>query len=159
MSTITPCLWFNGQAEEAANFYVSLFPRSAVTSVGRYGPGMPFPEGTAMMVEFTLDGQTFQALNGGPHFTFSEAISMSVTVQDQAELDHYWHGLIGSTGRESQCGWLVDKYGVCWQIIPRTLGDLQRRGDGAATGRMFGAMMKMRKLDVAALEAAYSGKG
>lgn len=157
MSRITPCLWFNGEAEQVAGFYVSLFPDSSVDGVGRYGENMPFPAGTAMMVEFTLAGQSFQALNGGPQFKHSEAISLSITCADQAELDHYWDGLIGDTGSPSMCGWLKDKYGVSWQVVPRALVDLQKQG-GPGVGRMMQAMMGMKKLDVAALEAAYNGE-
>lgn len=154
MSKITPCLWFNGTGEEAAQLYVSLFSDSAITSVGRYGEGMPFPAGTAMMVDFTLAGQSFQALNGGPQFPHSEAISMSVLCEDQAEVDHYWNALTEG-GAESRCGWLKDRFGVSWQIVPACLGRLSRLGDPAATGRMMMAMMGMAKMDVAALEKAY----
>ena len=157
MSKITTCLWFNGRAEEAATFYVSLFPDAHVGAISRYGEGSPFPAGTAMMVEFTLAGQTYQALNGGPHFTFSEAISLSVSCADQAEVDHYWDALIADGGAESRCGWLKDRFGVSWQIVPQVLGELSQRGDRAATGRMFQALMGMRRLDIAALEAAYRG--
>jgi predicted 3-demethylubiquinone-9 3-methyltransferase (glyoxalase superfamily) len=158
MSKIKPCLWFNGEAEDAANFYVALFPDSRLDEIGRYGEGMPFPAGTALMVEFTLAGQGFQALNGGPQFKHSEAISLSITVADQAELDHYWHGLIADTGSPSMCGWLKDKYGVSWQVVPRALVDLQKAG-GAGVGRMMQKMMTMKKLDIAALEAAFVGGG
>lgn len=158
MSKIKPCLWFNGEAEDAALLYTSLFADGAMGSINRYGEGAPFPAGTAMMVEFTLAGQSFQALNGGPQFPHSEAISLSVSCEDQAEVDRYWDGLIAGGGRESQCGWLVDRFGVSWQIVPTVLGRLASRGDGAATGRMFGAMMAMKRLDVAALERAYRGE-
>lgn len=157
MSKIKPCLWFNGEAEEAANFYVSLFPDSRVDEISRYGEGMPFSAGTALMVEFTLAGQGFQALNGGPQFRHSEAMSLSIAVADQAELDHYWHGLIADTGSSSMCGWLKDKYGVSWQVVPAALVDLQKAG-GPGVGRMMQKMMTMQKLDIAALEAAYQGE-
>lgn len=156
MSKITPCLWFNGEAEQAARFYTSLFKESSIDGIGRYGEGMPFPAGTAIMVEFTLAGQSFQALNGGPQFHFTEAISMSVLCFGQAEVDHYWNALTEG-GSESQCGWLKDRFGVSWQIVPDVLGRLQKQGDPVATGRMMQAMLKMRKMDVAALEAAYNG--
>jgi len=154
MSKITPCLWFNGEAEEAAKLYASLFPDSAIDTVSRYGDGMPFPAGTAMMVAFTLAGQRFQALNGGPQFTHSPAISMSVSVETQAELDHYWHGLIGTGGAESMCGWLVDQFGVSWQVVPRVMGSLMT---GPNAGKVGQAMMGMKRLDIAALEAAATG--
>jgi predicted 3-demethylubiquinone-9 3-methyltransferase (glyoxalase superfamily) len=158
MSKIAPCLWFDGNAEEAARFYTSLFADAAIVAVGRYGEGMPLPAGTAMLVEFTLAGQRFQALNGGPQFPFTEAISLSVRCADQAEVDRLWDALTdgGSPGR---CGWLKDRFGVSWQIVPDRLVELQKSGDTAATGRMFKALMGMSRLDVAALERAYRGDG
>ncbi len=156
MPTITPCLWFDGTAEAAAEHYLSLFPDSRIDSVSRYGGGAPFPAGTAMLVQFTLAGRGFQALNGGPHFRFTEAISLSVPCADQAEYDHYWFGL-GDGGRPGRCGWLHDRFGVSWQIVPEMFGTLFKRGDGAATGRMMAAMMGMSRLDIAALELAYAG--
>lgn len=157
MSKITPCLWFNGEAEQAARFYTSLFKESSIDGIGRYGEGMPFPAGTAMMVEFTLADQSFQALNGGPQFHFTEAISMSVRCADQAEVDYFWDALTKG-GSASQCGWLKDRFGVSWQIVPEALGRLQEQGDPVATGRMMQALMAMSKLDVAALERAYRGE-
>lgn len=159
MAAITPCLWFDGRAEEAARFYASLFPGSSVGTVSRYGDGMPMPAGTAMLVEFSLNGQPFQALNGGPMFTFSEAISFSVPCADQAEVDRYWDALTSDGGCASQCGWLKDRFGVSWQIVPAALGRMLREGSREQVGRMMGALMKMSKLDVAALEAAYAGAG
>ena len=156
MSKITPCLWFDGDAEQAAAFYVSLFTDAVITSVNRYGEGSPFPAGTAMVVEFTLAGQAFQALNGGPQYHFTPAISMSVRCADQAEVDHFWDALVEG-GRPSQCGWLEDRYGVSWQIVPSVIGRLSGLGDPQATGRMFQALLSMVKLDVAALERAYHG--
>lgn len=157
MSKITPCLWFDGQAEEAARYYTSLFPDASIGAIGRYGEGMHVPAGTVMLVEFTLAGQTFQALNGGPQFKFTEAISMAVGCADQAEVDHYWNALTegGSPGR---CGWLKDRFGVSWQIVPDALVRLQNAGDPVATWRMMGALMKMSKLDIATLERAYEGR-
>ena len=155
-SKIAPCLWFDGQAEEAARFYASLFADGAIGAIARYGEGMPFPAGTAMMVEFTLAGQRFQALNGGPQYKFTEAISLSVRCADQAEVDRLWDALT-TGGKESQCGWLVDRYGVSWQLVPDAFVELQRTGKGPGIGRMFQAMMGMKKLDVAALEKAYRG--
>jgi predicted 3-demethylubiquinone-9 3-methyltransferase (glyoxalase superfamily) len=157
MSKISPCLCFNTQAEEAAKFYVALFPDASIGHVSRYGPNMPMPEGTVLLVDFILAGQNFQALNAGSAFSFSEAISMSVSCADQAEVDHYWHGLIAGGGAEVQCGWLKDKYGVSWQIVPNVMADIMTRPDKAAVGRAMAAMMHMRKLDIAALEAAYAG--
>ena len=156
MSKISPCLWFDGQAEEAARLYTSLFSDASIGAIGRYGENMPFPAGTAMMVEFTLAGQSFQALNGGPQFRFTEAISMSVSCADQDEVDHFWNALTEG-GTPSRCGWLKDRFGVSWQIVPQTMARLQNLGDPAATGRMMRAMMQMSKLDVATLERAYRG--
>ncbi len=157
MSKIAPCLWFNGQAEEAAELYISLIGDGKITAISRYGDGMPFPAGTAMMVEFTLNGQRFQGLNGGPHFTFTEAISLSVNCADQAEVDKLWDGLIAGGGAPSQCGWLKDRFGVSWQIVPEAMGRMQKEGTPEQVGLMMGAMMKMAKLDIAALEAAFQG--
>jgi len=156
-SKIAPCLWFDGQAEAAALFYVSLFSDAQIGTVSRYGDGMPFPAGTALMVEFTLAGQRFQALNGGPHYTLTEAISLSVDCADQAEVDRLWTALTSDGGVESRCGWLKDKFGVSWQIVPAALGQIMSRPDKAAVGRAMQAMMGMAKLDIAALEAAYAG--
>jgi len=156
MSRITPCLWFDGQAEEAANYYVSLFPNSGIGSVSRYGEGSPFPAGTAMMVEFVLDGQTFQALNGGPQFRFTEAVSLSIDCADQAEVDYYWDHLTEG-GEESMCGWLKDRFGVSWQIIPTRMLALLKSPDVAGRDRAFAAMLEMKKLDIAAIEAAFRG--
>ena len=154
MSKIAPCLWFNGQAEEAAKFYVSLFPDSTIGAVSRYGAGAPFPAGTALMVEFRLFGQRLQALNGGPQFTFSEAVSLSIDATDEAEVDRYWAALIADGGEESQCGWLKDRFGVSWQIVPRGLGALLSDPDPARADRATQAMMAMKKLDLAAMRAA-----
>jgi len=154
MTRITPCLWFNGEAEDAAALYVSLFPNSTIGSVARYGEGQPFPAGTALMVEFTLDGQRHQALNGGPQFPHSEAISLSVSCKDAAEVDHYWNGLLQGGGKESRCGWLKDRFGVSWQIVPEGLGALLGDPDPAKRKKAMAAMMGMSKLDLAAMRAA-----
>ena len=154
MSKIAPCLWFNGEAEDAATLYVSLFPDSAIGAVSRYGEGMPFPAGTAMMVEFTLSGQRFQALNGGPHFTHSEAMSLSIGAKDAAEVDHFWNGLIANGGSEGRCGWLKDRFGVSWQVVPDGLGAVMCDPDPGRRGRAVNAMMGMKKLDLAAMRAA-----
>ncbi len=157
MSKIAPCLWFNGQAEEAANFYVSLFPEAAIGNISRYGAGAPFPAGTALMVEFTLAGQRFQALNGGPQFTLSEAVSLSISARDAAEVDHFWSALTADGGAESRCGWLRDRFGVSWQVVPQGLGAVLGDPDPARAGRAMRAMMGMKKLDIAAMRAAADG--
>ena len=154
MSKIAPCLWFNGEAEEAANFYVSLFPDAKITAISRYGTGAPFPAGTALMVEFNLAGQRFQALNGGPNFTHSEAISLSIGAKDADEVDHYWNALSANGGSESRCGWLKDRYGVSWQVVPDGLGKVLSDPDPARAARAMRAMMQMKKLDLAAMRAA-----
>jgi predicted 3-demethylubiquinone-9 3-methyltransferase (glyoxalase superfamily) len=149
---ITPCLWFDNQAEEAANFYTSIFRNSAITAVSRYGKeGFEFhkqPEGTAMTVVFQINGQPFTALNGGPIFKFTEAISFQVFCDTQEEIDHYWNNLTEG-GAESQCGWLKDKYGVSWQIVPSILPSLMT--DPARAGRVTNAFMQMKKFDIAKL--------
>uniref|UniRef100_B0T8F8 3-demethylubiquinone-9 3-methyltransferase n=1 Tax=Caulobacter sp. (strain K31) TaxID=366602 RepID=B0T8F8_CAUSK len=157
MPQISPFLWFDTQAEEAANVYVGLFPNSKITSVTRYGEGGPGPAGTVMTVGFELDGQPFTALNGGPHFQFTEAVSFVVHGKDAAEVDHYWDGLIADGGKPSQCGWLKDRFGLSWQIVPQEFLDLMSSPDKDATGRMFAAMMQMTKLDIVKLKAAFEG--
>jgi predicted 3-demethylubiquinone-9 3-methyltransferase (glyoxalase superfamily) len=157
---ITPCLWFDNQAEEAAKFYVSLFPNSAIGAVTRYGKeGFEVhgrPEGSVMTVNFSLEGQEFTALNGGPHFKFSEAISFVVRCESQAEVDRYWAKLgEGGDQRAQQCGWLKDKYSVSWQIVPVALFELMGSEDGRKSQRVMRAMLQMKKLDVAALRRAY----
>lgn len=154
MSRIAPCLWFDGDAEEAAKFYVSLFPDAAITALSRYGEGAAFPMGTALMVEFTLAGQRFQALNGGPGLPFTGAISMSIACKDAAEVDRYWYALTEGTGEEGRCGWLKDRFGVSWQVVPEGLGAVIGDPDPARAGRAMQAMMGMRKLDLAAMRAA-----
>ena len=154
MSKIAPCLWFNGEAEEAANFYVSLFPDAAIGTMSRYGAGAPFPAGTALVVEFTLAGQRYQALNGGPQFRFTEAVSLSIACKDAAEVDHYWNGLTSGGGQESRCGWLKDRFGVSWQVVPDGLGAVLSDPDRARAGRAMKAMMGMKKLDLALMRAA-----
>lgn len=153
--TITPCLWFDGQAEEAAEFYTSLFNSSEIRSVSRYGKeGYEIhhhKEGTVMVVEFTLNSQPFTALNGGPEFKFSEAISLQVFCDTQAEIDYYWDKLTQG-GEEGPCGWLKDKFGLSWQIVPVILGELMR--DPERSGRVMNAFMKMKKLDIEALKRA-----
>jgi predicted 3-demethylubiquinone-9 3-methyltransferase (glyoxalase superfamily) len=158
MSRIAPCLWFDGKAEEAAGFYVSIFPGAKITTVSRYGADAPFPAGTALMVEFELAGQRFQALNGGPNYTHSPAISLSISARDTVEVDHYWNALTANGGAEGRCGWLKDRYGVSWQVVPEGLGKLMSDADPARVRRAMQAMMQMKKLDLAAMRAAAQGE-
>jgi len=153
MTRITPCLWFDTEGEEAATFYVSLFKNSRITDVSRYGEAGPRPAGTVMVVSFELDGQPFTALNGGPEFTFSEAISLQVDCQTQEEVDYYWDGLTAG-GEEGPCGWLKDRYGVSWQVVPNALITLIQDPDPGRSKRAMAAMMTMKKIDIAALQAA-----
>jgi predicted 3-demethylubiquinone-9 3-methyltransferase (glyoxalase superfamily) len=152
---ITPFLWFDGQAEEAANFYVSIFPNSKVGSTSRYGEAGPGPKGSVMTIAFSLDGLSFTALNGGPMFKFTEAISLVVHCETQAEVDHYWDKL-SAGGQQVQCGWLKDKYGLSWQIVPNALIELVQDKDPAKSQRVMAAMMQMKKIDIAGLRAAYA---
>ncbi len=154
MTKIAPCLWFNGQAEDAANFYVSLFTDAAITQISRYGAGAPFPAGTALVVEFTLAGARYQAINGGPQYQFSPAISLSIACKDAAEIDHFWTALTENGGSEVRCGWLIDRFGVSWQVVPDGLGALLSAPDPARRNRAMQAMMGMTKLDLAAMRAA-----
>ena len=156
MPKINPFLWFDDKAEEAANFYVSVFPNSKIVEVVRYGDVGPGPKGRVMTVAFDLDGQRFNALNGGPVFAFTEAVSFVVDCKDQAEVDHYWDRLTDG-GQPSQCAWLKDRYGVSWQIVPEALIRLLKDPDPVKSQRVMAAMMKMTKIDVAKLEAAYKG--
>lgn len=157
MSTVTPWLWFEHEAEEAANFYVSLLPNSRVTEVTRFGPGAMLPEGHVMTVSFELDGRPFGALNGGLHERFNDAVSLAVTCEDQAEVDRLWAAL-SAGGSEARCGWLKDRYGLSWQIVPRELGDLLGGPDREGAGRATEALLKMVKLDIDALRRAYAGQ-
>jgi predicted 3-demethylubiquinone-9 3-methyltransferase (glyoxalase superfamily) len=157
MPKIHPFLWFDTQAEEAAKFYVSIFPNSKVTNVMRNPSGAPGPEGQAMSVDFELDGFRVAGLNGGPHFKFSEATSFFIECQDQAEVDYYWEKLVEGGGTYSQCGWLKDRFGFSWQVVPKQLFETIGGPDAAGRGRAMKAMMQMVKLDVAKLEAAYRG--
>jgi predicted 3-demethylubiquinone-9 3-methyltransferase (glyoxalase superfamily) len=154
MQKITPFLWFNDQAEEAMNFYTAIFKNSKIGSVSRYGEGGPGPQGSVMTATFELDGQEFMALNGGPLFTFTEAISFFVNCETQAEVDELWTKLTEG-GEESQCGWLKDKYGLSWQIVPSVLGELLNDPDAEKAGRVMNAMLQMKKLDIAGLRSAY----
>jgi len=158
MQKITTFLWFKDQAEQAASFYTSIFKNSRITNVSRYGEGGPGQPGSAMIVNFELDGQEFMALNGGPEFKFTEAISLFVDCADQAEVDRLWAKLTADGGEESMCGWLKDKYGLSWQIVPSDLGKYIGGPDPAGAQRAMQAMLQMRKLDLAALQRAYEGK-
>ena len=158
MQKIVTFLWFDNQAEEAANHYVSLFANSKINSVTRYGDAGPGPKGTAMLVTFTLEGQEFYALNGGPMFHFTEAISLYVSCQTQQEVDTLWSKLLAGGGEESQCGWLKDKYGLSWQIIPTALQRVLGDNDPVKAGRAMKAMLKMQKIDIQALEDAFEGR-
>jgi predicted 3-demethylubiquinone-9 3-methyltransferase (glyoxalase superfamily) len=151
MQKITPFLWFDDQAEEAANFYASIFKSSRIVTVTRYTEVGPGPAGSAMTVVFELDGQRFTALNGGPHFQFTEAISLVVDCETQEEVDHFWEKLTEG-GQEVQCGWLKDKYGLSWQIVPKILGELV--ADPRKSGTVMQAVMQMKKLDIAGLKRA-----
>lgn len=153
MQKITPFLWFDGEAEEAMNFYVSIFKNSKVLSVNRYGKGAPLPEGTVLTANFELNGLRFVALNGGPMFKFSPATSFVVDCDNQEEVDYYWDKL-GAGGTYSRCAWLDDKFGVTWQIVPKQLGQLLSDPDPAKAGRVMQAMMQMDKIDIAGLQRA-----
>lgn len=154
----TTCLWFDGQAEEAAQFYVSVFDGSKLGEVVRNTGATPGGEdGTVLTVEFTANGQKFVALNGGPEFRFTEAISFQLDCDDQAEIDHYWEKLVEGGGEHGPCGWLKDRFGVSWQIVPRVLYEMHEDPDPARADRVMQAMLQMRKLDIAALERAYAG--
>jgi predicted 3-demethylubiquinone-9 3-methyltransferase (glyoxalase superfamily) len=153
MPKITPWLWFDTQGEEAAEFYTSLFPNSKIVEVTRYGSANPRQEGTVMTVLFTLDGQRVGALNGGPQYTFNEAVSFMVECADQDEVDRYWDAL-SEGGEEGPCGWLKDRFGLSWQIVPKALPELLGDPDREKAQRVMAAMLKMRKIEIAGLEAA-----
>jgi predicted 3-demethylubiquinone-9 3-methyltransferase (glyoxalase superfamily) len=154
MQKITPCLWFDGEAEEAARFYASIFRNSRVGRIARYGEGGPRPKGSVLTVEFQLGGQKFLALNGGPQFKFTEAVSFIVNCETQKEVDRMWDEL-SAGGEAVQCGWLKDRYGVSWQIVPTILGRMISDPDPARVDRVMQAVLRMKKLDIKALKAAY----
>jgi predicted 3-demethylubiquinone-9 3-methyltransferase (glyoxalase superfamily) len=162
MQKITPFLWFDDNAEEAVKFYTSIFKNSKIGKIARYDKAgekaAGRPAGSVMTVEFQLEGQDFIALNGGPQFKFTEAISFVVSCKMQAELDYYWNKLTADGGKEVQCGWLRDKFGLSWQIVPSVLGELLTSKDAAKSQRVMEAMLKMVKLDVKKLQAAAAGK-
>ncbi len=153
---ITTFLWFDKEAEEAARFYTSIFPDSKILAVSRYGDAGPGPKGTPMTVEFQLAGQRFLALNGGPHFKFTEAISLLVDCETQEEVDDLWRKLT-SGGQEAPCGWLKDRFGLSWQIVPSALGQLMQDPDPERSTRVMQAMLQMKKIDIAALRRAHAG--
>ena len=157
MQKINPFLWFDNQAEDAANFYVSLFKNSKIINVARYGEAGPGPKGTAMSVTFELAGQKFIALNGGPLFTFTEAVSFLINCETQQEVDELWEKL-SEGGRKDRCGWLQDKFGLSWQIIPAVLGEMLHDPDPEKAQRVMKAMLQMQKIEVAALIRAYEGR-
>jgi predicted 3-demethylubiquinone-9 3-methyltransferase (glyoxalase superfamily) len=162
MSKITPFLWFNGNAEQAVKFYTSVFKKSKIRAITHYGEsaakGSGNPKGSVMTVEFEIEGQPFTALNGGPNFKFTEAISFVVRCRTQAELDYYWKKLSGGGGKEIACGWLKDKFGVAWQIIPENLMDMLDSKHPERVERVMAAIMEMGKLDIKKLQSAYAGK-
>jgi len=157
MDKITPFLWFDTQAEEAANFYVSIFKNSKIDSILRYGDAGPGPKGAVMLVSFQLEGQKFSALNAGPQHKFTPAISLYVDCESQAEVDELWDKLLAG-GQPMQCGWLSDKFGLCWQIVPRVLIELMQDKDTVKAQRVFQAMMKMIKIEIEPLKRAYRGE-
>jgi predicted 3-demethylubiquinone-9 3-methyltransferase (glyoxalase superfamily) len=157
MPSITPNLWFDTQGKEAAEFYCSVFPNSRITNVSYYGEAGPREAGMVLTVDFELDGQRFTAINGGPEFTFDEAVSFLVGCKDQDEIDYYWEKLVEGGGKEGQCGWLEDRYGVSWQVAPEAIDELFGNGTDERGQRAMKAMLGMKKLDLAALRAAYDG--
>ena len=157
MTTITPNLWFDEQGLEAAEFYTSIFPNSRIDQVSHYGEAGPRPAGTVMTVSFELDGHPFVAINGGPEFTFDEAVSFEISCETQEEVDRYSERLTADGGEQGPCGWVKDRYGLSWQVVPKRLPELIGSGDGEASQRVMAAMLKMRKLDIAELERAAAG--
>jgi len=156
MQKITPFLWFDNNADEAANFYVSIFKNSKVTSVSRYGDASPGPKGTVMVAEFQIDGQEFVALNGGPRFKFTEAISFVVNCETQEEVEYFWERL-SEGGEKSRCGWLKDKFGLWWQVVPTVLGKLMSDSEPEKVKRVTNAMLQMARIDIEPLQRAFEG--
>ena len=157
MQKITPFLWFDNNAEEAANFYVSIFKNSRVLNVTRYGDAGPGPKGTVLTAQFELDGQKFIALNGGPQFKFTEAVSFVVNCETQEEIDYFWENL-SAGGKKLECGWLKDKYGLSWQVVPTILGELME-GNEERSNRVMQAILQMQKIEIERLKRAYEGHG
>lgn len=162
MQKITPFLWFDNQAEEAVNFYVSVFRNSKIGKITRYSEASAQaagrPKGSVMTAEFQLEGQNFVALNGGPHFKFTEAVSFVVNCETQEEVDYFWEKLIADGGQESQCAWLKDKYGLSWQIVPRVMVEMLQDKDAQKAKQVMEAMLQMKKIDIATLKRAYDGE-
>jgi predicted 3-demethylubiquinone-9 3-methyltransferase (glyoxalase superfamily) len=159
MDKVSPCLWFDGNAEEAARLYTSLIPNSRIVSIDKAAGDTPSgPKDSVITVQFTLGGRSYIGLNGGPDFKFTEAISLSIDCDDQAEVDRYWDALIADGGEPSVCGWLKDRFGLSWQVVPRRLIEMYASPDRAAAERAMQAMLQMRKLDVAELERAFAGE-
>lgn len=156
--SITTFLWFDHQAEPAAEFYTGLIPGSRITNVVRWGDGGPAPKGSVMTVAFELGGQAFTAMNGGPHYRLTPAVSLVVTCETQQEIDHYWDGLLRDGGRPSMCGWLEDRFGLSWQVVPTAIGGLLSDADPAKAARTGQALMQMQKIDMAALLRAHRGE-
>lgn len=157
MQRIKNCLWFDTNAEEAVRFYTKIFKKSKIGTISRYGPGAQLPAGTVLCIQFFLEGQEFLALNGGPAFHFTEAISLMVDAKDQKELDYYWNALLRGGGQRSRCGWLKDRFGLSWQVVPAALSRLISDRNPARSARVMAALMKMVKLDIKKLQAAYDG--
>lgn len=155
---VTPFLWFDRDGEQAVEFYVSLFANSSIRSVSRYGEGAPLPAGTAFVIDFTLDGVAFRAMNAGPGHPFTDAFSLSVEAPSQQEIDRLWDGLTSQGGAAGPCGWLTDRWGLSWQIVPPVLSELLGGPDQAGAARAMNAMLGMGKLEIAALQAAYDGR-
>jgi predicted 3-demethylubiquinone-9 3-methyltransferase (glyoxalase superfamily) len=155
MQKIHPALWFNNNAEEAVKFYTSIFKNSKILATTHYGKNQPMPEGAVLTIDFQIEGQELQALNAGPEFKFTEAISLVVNCDTQAEIDKYWDALTAGGGEESVCGWLKDKYGLSWQIVPSALAGWMQSADPARSQRVMDALLKMVKLDIKTLQAAY----
>ncbi len=153
---VVTCLWFNGNAEEAAKYYVQLFPNSHIGNIPRYPEGGPVEAGTAISVPFTLNGQSWLALNGNSDVQFNPSVSFVIRCENQEEIDHYWDHMIQDGGKAAMCGWLEDPFGVWWQIVPAMLGELMGGSDQAKSGKVLQALIKMQKIDMAALEAAYN---
>ena len=154
---LTTCLWFDTEAEEAASYYTTIFPGAKLGSISRYGEGAPRPAGTVITAEFEINGQQFMALNGGPEYSFTEAVSFQIPCADQAEVDYYWDRLTADGGQPGPCGWLKDKFGLSWQVVPAVLPSLLGDPDPGKAARAMQAMLGMGKLDIAALEQAHAG--
>lgn len=153
---LTPCLWFDTNAWDAVTFYTTIFRNSRKGKISYYGENMPMPQGSVLTVEFVIEGQEFLALNAGPNFKFTEAVSFMINCDTQAEIDYYWEKLSADGGQESECGWLKDKFGLSWQVVPSIMGDMVADNDAEKVSNLMQAMMTMKKLDIKALEEAYS---